>query len=174
MATLLVCGLEAGLAFMFWREHLNASGQAQTWTTINNLLFQDITAEGAERAFWHLLHHRPALHQGTAAGDHPHGLYLHFAGHWQHCRHPHHGPHFRKDPVLVPAVLLPGAAAGRLWATAPIHGPVHPHRGSGRSQRFHRFQPLERGAEHHPSNIITAFGSNGVVLPACSWQWPSA
>ena len=51
MAISLVCGLVAGLAFMFLREHLNASGQAQTWTTINNLLFQDITAEGAERAF---------------------------------------------------------------------------------------------------------------------------
>lgn len=49
MAISLVCGLVAGLAFMFLREHLNASGQAQTWTTINNLLFQDITAEGAER-----------------------------------------------------------------------------------------------------------------------------
>ena len=42
MAISLVCGLVAGLAFMFLREHLNA---------INNLLFQDITAEGAERAF---------------------------------------------------------------------------------------------------------------------------
>ena len=51
MAISLVCGLVAGLAFMFLREHLNASGQAETWTTINNLLFQDITAEGAERAF---------------------------------------------------------------------------------------------------------------------------
>ena len=51
MAISLVCGLVAGLAFMFLREHLNASGQAQTWTTINNLLFQDITAEGAERSF---------------------------------------------------------------------------------------------------------------------------
>ena len=51
MAISLVCGLVAGLAFMFLREHLNASGQAQTWTTINNLLFQDITADGAERAF---------------------------------------------------------------------------------------------------------------------------
>ena len=36
MAISLVCGLVAGLAFMFLREHLNASGQAQTWTTINN------------------------------------------------------------------------------------------------------------------------------------------
>ena len=45
MAISLVCGLVAGLAFMFLREHLNASGQAETWTTINNLLFQDITAE---------------------------------------------------------------------------------------------------------------------------------
>ena len=40
MAISLVCGLVAGLAFMFLREHLNASGQAETWTTINNLLFR--------------------------------------------------------------------------------------------------------------------------------------
>ncbi len=51
MAISLVCGLVAGMAFMFLREHLNASGNAETWTTINDLLFQDITAEGAERAF---------------------------------------------------------------------------------------------------------------------------
>ena len=51
MAISLVCGLAAGLAFMLLREHLNAGGHAETWTAINNLLFQDITAEGAERAF---------------------------------------------------------------------------------------------------------------------------
>ena len=51
MGISLVCGLAAGLAFMMLREHLNAGGNAETWTTINNLLFQDITAEGAERAF---------------------------------------------------------------------------------------------------------------------------
>ena len=123
MAISLVCGLVAGLAFMFLREHLNASGQAQTWTTINNLLFQDITAEGAERAF---------------------GIFYII------------GQLFIKalqlviipmvftsislaigsiDPVLVPAVLLPGAAAGRLCGLRHLlHGPVqHPHRGSGRS-----------------------------------------
>ena len=49
-------------------------------------------------------------------------------------------------------MLLPGAAAGRLCGLRHLlHGPVqHPHRGSGRSQRLHRFQPPERGAEHHP------------------------
>ena len=51
MAVSLVCGLAAGLAFMFLREKLITSGNSGVWQTINDLLFQDITAEGAERAF---------------------------------------------------------------------------------------------------------------------------
>ena len=51
MAVSLVCGLVAGFAFMMLRENLNASGNGAVWTTINDLLFQDITAEGAERSF---------------------------------------------------------------------------------------------------------------------------
>ena len=51
MAISLVCGLAAGLAFMFLRESLISGGKSEIWTTINDLLFQDITAEGAERSF---------------------------------------------------------------------------------------------------------------------------
>ena len=51
MAISLVCGLAAGLAFMFLRESLISGGKSEVWTTINDLLFQDITAEGAERSF---------------------------------------------------------------------------------------------------------------------------
>ena len=51
MAVSLVCGLVAGFAFMMLREKLNASGNSALWKTINDLLFQDITAEGAEQAF---------------------------------------------------------------------------------------------------------------------------
>ena len=50
MAISLVCGLAAGFAFMMLREKLVASGNSGIWQTINDLLFQDITAEGAERA----------------------------------------------------------------------------------------------------------------------------
>ena len=50
MAVSLVCGLAAGFAFMMLREKLIASGNSGIWQTINDLLFQDITAEGAERA----------------------------------------------------------------------------------------------------------------------------
>lgn len=50
MAVSLVCGLAAGFAFMMLREKLVASGNSGIWQTINDLLFQDITAEGAERA----------------------------------------------------------------------------------------------------------------------------
>ena len=50
MAIALACGLGAGLALMFTREWLNGSGGAAAWTAINNVLFQDITAAGAEGA----------------------------------------------------------------------------------------------------------------------------
>lgn len=46
----LVLGLVAGGGFIFLRENLIANGNAATWQTINRILFQDITAEGAENA----------------------------------------------------------------------------------------------------------------------------
>lgn len=51
MGIALVCGIVAGLGFMFLRESLNNSGQTETWAMINNILFQDITVQGAESAF---------------------------------------------------------------------------------------------------------------------------
>ena len=48
MLIAMVAGVAFGLVFMLLREHLGASSKA--WTTINNLLFQDITAKGAENA----------------------------------------------------------------------------------------------------------------------------
>jgi len=42
----LILGIAAGLGFMAIRQHVSES----TWTVINNLLFQDITAKGAETA----------------------------------------------------------------------------------------------------------------------------
>ena len=50
MAISLVAGLAAGLALLFLREYLNGSGQSAVWATINNILFQDITAAGASSA----------------------------------------------------------------------------------------------------------------------------
>lgn len=48
MLVAMVAGIVAGLIFMAIREHFGAT--SQTWLTINNLLFQDITAAGAEKA----------------------------------------------------------------------------------------------------------------------------
>ena len=42
----MVTGIVVGLVFMVIRERLGASSAA--WQTINNWLFQDITAQGAE------------------------------------------------------------------------------------------------------------------------------
>lgn len=46
----LVCGIGFGMGFMMLRENLIANGNTETWTTINNLLFRDITAKGNEKA----------------------------------------------------------------------------------------------------------------------------
>lgn len=50
MAIALVCGLIAGFSCIVLREQLISSGNQEIWNTINNLLFQDITAQGAENA----------------------------------------------------------------------------------------------------------------------------
>lgn len=50
MGISLVCGMAVGLMLLFLRESLNRSGNEAVWETINNILFQDITAAGAERA----------------------------------------------------------------------------------------------------------------------------
>jgi len=48
MLIAMVAGIAVGLGFMLLREQLGATSEA--WITINNLLFQDITAKGAESA----------------------------------------------------------------------------------------------------------------------------
>ena len=48
MLIAMVAGIAFGIAFMLLREKLGAASEA--WITINNLLFQDITAAGAEKA----------------------------------------------------------------------------------------------------------------------------
>ncbi len=50
MATALIIGLIAGTSFIFLREKLISSGNSDTWTMINNLLFQDITNKEASNA----------------------------------------------------------------------------------------------------------------------------
>ncbi len=46
----MIMGLVVGFGFLTLRESLLSSGQVETWSFINNLLFQDITAQGAEQA----------------------------------------------------------------------------------------------------------------------------
>ena len=50
MAIALVVGLACGTGFIFLRETLLSNGNGVTWKLINNLLFQDISAEGASNA----------------------------------------------------------------------------------------------------------------------------
>lgn len=50
MVIALICGLVAGFGCIVLRENMMANGQAETWNMIHNLLFQDITVEGATSA----------------------------------------------------------------------------------------------------------------------------
>ncbi len=50
MLIALILGLIAGWGCMMLRENLIAGGNQATWTTINRILFQDISAEGATTA----------------------------------------------------------------------------------------------------------------------------
>lgn len=50
MAVALILGLAAGIGFIVLRENLIGNGNGDIWTTINNILFQDISQEGATSA----------------------------------------------------------------------------------------------------------------------------
>ena len=50
MAVALILGLVVGIGCIVLRENLNANGNGQIWTSINNILFQDISQEGATSA----------------------------------------------------------------------------------------------------------------------------
>ena len=48
MLIAMVSGILVGLIFMAVRQYMGAD--SEVWTLINNILFQDITAAGAERS----------------------------------------------------------------------------------------------------------------------------
>ncbi|MEF9953385.1 dicarboxylate/amino acid:cation symporter [Clostridium sp.] len=50
MAIALALGLISGIGFIFLRENLITNGNSDLWTSINNILFQDITAEKGQNA----------------------------------------------------------------------------------------------------------------------------
>ncbi len=50
MVIALICGLFVGLGCIILRENLVSNGQVETWNTINNLFFQDITVKEATGA----------------------------------------------------------------------------------------------------------------------------
>ena len=50
MAVALILGLAVGVGCIILRENLNANGNGHIWTSINNILFQDISQEGATSA----------------------------------------------------------------------------------------------------------------------------
>ena len=50
MAISLILGLIVGIGFLLLRENLLGNGKESTWSIINNILFQDISVEGATSA----------------------------------------------------------------------------------------------------------------------------
>ncbi len=50
MTLSMVLGIACGVLFLLLRQNLTASNQIETWNMINSLLFQDITADGAQQA----------------------------------------------------------------------------------------------------------------------------
>ena len=50
MVIALIGGLVTGSLFLLLRENLLTSGNTDLWATINKILFQDISAEGAQDA----------------------------------------------------------------------------------------------------------------------------
>ena len=50
MVVSLILGLAAGIGFIVLRENLMGNGNGHIWTSINNILFQDISQEGATSA----------------------------------------------------------------------------------------------------------------------------
>ncbi len=174
MAVSLVCGLAAGFAFMMLREKLVASGNSGIWRTINNLLFQDITAEGAERALGifyiigqlfikalqlviiPMVFTSIALAIGSIADTRTMGRIS------------------AKTLFWFLLCSFYGAGTGRMRGLRHLfHGPLQrSHRGPDGGRRLHRFQPPERGAECHPlqhrhglSAATTRF------FPPSSWRW---
>lgn len=50
MAIALILGITLGICMIFLRERLVSNGKSDLWTTINNLLFADISAQGNEKS----------------------------------------------------------------------------------------------------------------------------
>ena len=165
MAVSLVCGLAAGFAFMMLREKLVASGNSGIWQTINDLLFQDITTEGAERALglFYIIGQLfiKALQLVIIDVVHP-------PSRWPSAASPIPAPWAASRPRPSS-----GSCSAPLWRwhwpdacyatysmglfNAHIEGLTEAAGSTGSN-------PLNVVLNVIPSNIVTAFGSNGAVL----------
>lgn len=76
MATALIIGLIAGTSFIFLREKLISSGNSDTWTMINNLLFQDITKPEANNAIGIFYIGLSTIYKLTAISNSTYGIYI--------------------------------------------------------------------------------------------------
>ena len=166
MAVSLVCGLVAGFAFMMLREKLNASGNSALWKTINDLLFQDITAEGAEQAFGifyiigqlfikalqlviiPMVFTSISLAIGSISDTRTMGRIASKTLFW-----------FLLSSFL--ALLLAGVVGYTTFSMGLFNAHIE---GLAEASGSTGSNPLNVVLNIIPSNIITAFGSNGAVL----------
>ena len=72
MLIAMVSGILVGLLFMAGRESLGAD--SAVWAMLNKILFQDITASGAESAIGIFLYWWPAVHPCAAADHRSYGV----------------------------------------------------------------------------------------------------
>ena len=95
MMIALVGGLLVGIAFLLLREQLISSGSEGTWTMINKILFQDITAEDGVKAVGLFYNYRPVIYERITACDRTTCIsipqpcdvqYFKFHKAWKNCR----------------------------------------------------------------------------------------
>ena len=104
MSISLVCGLVAGLLLMFLRENLNSTGKEAVWATINSILFQDITAAGAEKALG--IFYRSVVYPFFTACHRTDGIHIHHTCDRTDFRYKNSRQNFRKNDRRFPDLFF--------------------------------------------------------------------
>lgn len=106
MSISLVCGLVAGLLLMFLRENLNSTGKEAVWATINSILFQDITAAGAEKALGIFYIIGQLFIRSLQLGHRTDGIHIHHTCDRTDFRYKNSRQNFRKNDRRFPDLLF--------------------------------------------------------------------
>ena len=167
MAIALVCGLVAGFSCIVLREHLISSGNQEIWNTINNLLFQDITAQGAENAIGIFYNCRTIVCQCLAVDYCTYGICFHYSSNicnngykeiWKNFIKNHF--YFLKTTIFA---LIWAGIVGTLVYQSGAFQSVQAE-GIAIQEGATGSNPLIIILNIIPNNLISAFTQNGNVL----------